>query len=91
MTQLPVNALRLDDGDNVVTALFDLQAGDEVRTACGIEAVCKMDIERGHKVSVRAIPAGGPVVKYGHAIAHASQAIGPGEHVHSHNVKLEHL
>ena len=91
MTQFPVNALRLDAGDNVVTALFDLRGGDEVCTASGVEVVCKTDIERGHKVSVRTIVAGEPVVKYGHAIAHASRAIEPGEHVHGHNVKLEHL
>ncbi|MCF8470609.1 MAG: UxaA family hydrolase [Parvibaculum sp.] len=91
MTQSPVNALRLDDSDNVVTALFDLRAGNEVRTASGVEVVCKTEIKRGHKVSVQTILEGGAVVKYSYPIAHASRVIEPGEHVHSHNVKLEHL
>jgi altronate dehydratase len=47
--------------------------------------VCRR-IPRGHKVALRAIRAGEPVVKYGHPIGAASVDIAPGDHVHIHNV-----
>src|SRR5207244_6212952 len=47
-------------------------------------------VAAGHKVALRAIPAGDPVVKYGHAIGVASRDIAAGEHVHSHNL-VSHL
>jgi altronate hydrolase len=47
--------------------------------------VCEA-IPRGHKVSMRAIPAGASVIKYGNPIGVATQEIPPGAHVHTHNV-----
>jgi altronate hydrolase len=42
----------------------------------------------GHKLAVRPIPAGEPVLKFGQVIGFASSDIGPGDHVHVHNVRL---
>lgn len=40
----------------------------------------------GHKVALKAVPQGAPVMKYGHVIGYATQDIAAGEHVHSHNL-----
>ena len=42
--------------------------------------------EDGHKYAIRPIAEGEDVVKYGMPIGHATRAIAPGEHVHSHNL-----
>lgn len=40
----------------------------------------------GHKVALKAVPQGAPVMKYGHVVGYATQDIAAGEHVHSHNL-----
>lgn len=45
-------------------------------------------VPRGHKVAVVDIPAGAPVVKYGHVIGRARTDIEAGEHVHTHNLEF---
>ncbi len=81
-----VKALRVDPRDGVATLLDDALAGEVVTTG-DAEAVLTADIARGHKVAVTAIAMGDPVLKYGFPIGHATQAIAPGAHVHSHNLK----
>jgi altronate dehydratase len=71
--------------DNVATALEALEPGEMIQTGAVSVAVAE-PIPRGHKVALRAIDAGGIVVKYGSAIGRASAAIGPGMHVHTHNL-----
>jgi altronate dehydratase len=72
-------------GDNVATALEPLDAGREVRA--GDSAIVVVDaIPRGHKIALRPIRGGDPVVKYGSAIGVASQDILAGAHVHVHNL-----
>ena len=41
----------------------------------------------GHKVALRDIAVGEPIIKYGESIGAASAAIAEGEHVHTHNVE----
>jgi altronate dehydratase len=71
--------------DNVATAL---EALDEGRTIAigGTSIVVRRPIPSGHKVALRAIAAGGAVIKYGSPIGTATAAIEPGDHVHVHNV-----
>jgi galactarate dehydratase len=45
-------------------------------------------IVQGHKVAVRALKAGAPVIKYGQVIGFASRYIAIGEHVHTHNMAM---
>lgn len=78
--------LRLKDDDNVAVCLHAVTAGSEVRWgAFAVRAA--QDIPTGHKIALRAIPAGELVLKYGQTIGRASAVIGPGEHVHVHNVE----
>lgn len=77
--------LVISERDNVATALEPIDAGREVR-AGSATVVAAEAIPRGHKLAVRAIRAGEPVVKYGSPIGTASADIAAGAHVHTHNV-----
>ena len=77
--------LVISDRDNVATALQPLQTG-QVITAGGTTITVTEPIAPGHKVALRAISAGEPVMKYGSPIGTASEPIAAGAHVHTHNV-----
>ena len=70
------NAMIIDGKDNVAVA-----NGQDVSLTAA------QDIIIYHKVAIRDIPKGEPVVKYGEHIGIASQDIRTGEHVHVHNVE----
>lgn len=72
---------QIDPRDPVATALRDIEAGE---IALGVTLV--QPVPKGHKVALRAIEAGAPVHKFGFPIGRAIRPIGPGEHVHTHNV-----
>ncbi len=78
-----MNTLRLHPNDPVVVALCDLATGDDLGVA---GAVARQPIPSGHKVAIRAIAQGEPVLKFGQVIGLASRPILPGEHVHTHNL-----
>ena len=78
--------LRPDDDIAVVTA--SLPAGTSLRVG-DAEVVLAADITQGHKVAVRAVPAGAQVHKYGQSIGRAAVEIAPGDHVHSHNLAMD--
>jgi altronate dehydratase len=81
-----VNAvIVITDRDNVATALEALAAGRTVR-AGGAAVTVLESVPKGHKLALREIRAGEPVVKYGSAIGVASATIQPGAHVHTHNL-----
>jgi altronate hydrolase len=72
---------RIAPNDSTATALRDLAAGEE---ALGVTLA--EPIGKGHKVAVKPIKAGEPVLKFGFPIGVATRDIAPGEHVHTHNV-----
>jgi altronate dehydratase len=78
-------ALVISDRDNVATALQPLDDGRVLEVA-GVSVTVRDAIPSGHKVAIRAIAAGEPVIKYGSPIGTATVAIEPGAHVHTHNV-----
>ncbi len=80
-----MNILRLHPNDPVAVALRDLATGDDVGVA-GV--VARVPIPSGHKVAVRAIAQGEPVLKFGQVIGLASCPILAGEHVHTHNLSF---
>jgi altronate hydrolase len=71
--------------DNVATALEALDPGRRVE-ANGIAVTAVEAIAAGHKIALRPIAAGAPVIKYGSPIGLASVAIAAGTHVHTHNL-----
>jgi altronate hydrolase len=77
--------LVISERDNVGTALESLETGRRFKV--GSETVvARHAIPRGHKIAVRAIASGEPVVKYGSAIGIAIADIPAGAHVHTHNL-----
>jgi len=75
--------IRLHPADDVVIARSQLMSGSQVE---GI-AVRGL-IPPGHKIATRAIAVGEAVRRYNQIIGFASQAIGPGEHVHVQNLNM---
>ncbi|MDD2213726.1 MAG: altronate dehydratase family protein [Oscillospiraceae bacterium] len=72
--------------DNVAVASQPFSRGTEVWLA-GQSLTLTDDLPQGHKVALRAIAAGQPVIKYGAPIGLALTAIRPGQWVHTHNLR----
>ncbi len=79
----------INEKDNVGTALDELAAGATVSLTIE-DSVEKMEIvtpiPKGHKVALKQIGRGEPVIKYGETIGKSTMKIARGEHVHVHNV-----
>ena len=81
----------LHPDDDVAIARTPLVAGRPV-TANGRGAVVAREtVPVGHKIALRAIPAGAPVHRYGQVIGFATADIAPGAHVHTHNLGVADL
>ena len=78
--------LRIHPKDTVAVALRPLPAGHTAEVA-GASVTLADDVPMGHKVALRDIAAGEPVVKYGFPIGAATRAIPAGGHVHVHNLR----
>ncbi|PJI40966.1 UxaA family hydrolase [Ferrovibrio sp.] len=77
--------IRLNENDNVVVARAELLPGASIE---GGNVTARSAIPAGHKVATAPIAQGEPVRKYNQIIGFASQAIEPGQHVHSHNMAI---
>jgi altronate hydrolase len=77
--------IRLNENDNVVVARAELLPGASIE---GGNVTARSAIPAGHKVATAPIAQGQPVRKYNQIIGFASQAIEPGQHVHSHNMAI---
>ncbi|MFD7308147.1 UxaA family hydrolase [Promicromonospora sp. NPDC059942] len=87
--QVSHDLLVLREGDDVAVATRDLSPGDRA-TAPGAGPVgVRQPVPRGHKIALRAVPAGGHVRKYGQVIGVATTDIAAGDHVHAHNLGFE--
>jgi altronate hydrolase len=75
--------IRIHPNDDVVIARQQLLGGTRIETE-GI--TISGLVPPGHKIAVRAIAAGEPVRRYNQIIGTATQAIAPGQHVHTHNL-----
>lgn len=82
------NVMVISPRDNVAVALSPIKAGEPV-VGLGRELIARVDVPKNHKVSVTAIPANQPVIKYGEPIGLAKTDIAPGEWVHTQNLKGE--
>jgi hypothetical protein len=84
-----IDAIMVSDTDNVATCLADIAAGADAAVMLGKEirtVRAAQDVPRGHKLAVAPIASGAAIMKYGEVIGKASADIGPGAHVHVHNV-----
>jgi altronate hydrolase len=78
--------IQIHPDDNVAVALADIKKGEALVVA-GISLTAVEDVARGHKIALRDISEGQPVVKYGNPIGIAKESIKQGQWVHVHNVK----
>lgn len=84
LNSAPTPVIRLHPDDSVVIARAALLPGSDV--APGIKAGER--IPAGHKVAVKPIATGEPVMRYGQIIGFATQPIAPGQHVHVQNIGM---
>ena len=82
--------MRLSPPDNVAVALRPLKSGESVLLD-GDALTIRRNIAVGHKFAARAIAKGEIILKYSCPIGTATQAIAPGEFVHTHNVESNYL
>ncbi len=81
-----------DAEDAVGVAVHDIDPAVSVpgrvqSTGAALSVDVLEPVPLGHKLALRDIPAGGPVVKYGVVIGLATKDIRTGQHVHVHNLK----
>ncbi|MBG0775979.1 MAG: UxaA family hydrolase [Desulfovibrionaceae bacterium] len=87
-------AKQINAKDNVVTAVSDCVAGDEVVVKFGgaqTTYTCNQDVPFGHKIAIVEVPKGGRLVKYGEEIGSATTDIHKGDWVHTHNVLDDYM
>src|SRR3974390_2948164 len=77
----PAPLTRLRPGDGVLIARASLPSGMVV--ADGVTTVER--IPAGHKVAIKPIAPGEPILRYGQVIGFATAPIAPGQHVHTQN------
>src|SRR5215469_16742034 len=77
--------IRLNPSDNVVVARVDVLPGTEIAGE-GVRA--RTHIPAGHKIATAPVASGEAVRKYGQILGFASEAIAPGDHVHTHNLAM---
>lgn len=85
-------ALKVHDDDTVATLFADgVSTGDmvEVRDRKGQAELVPVlnDIPYGHKLALKDMSCGQPIIKYGEELGRASRDIRRGEHVHVHNLE----
>lgn len=85
-----INAVIIEEKDNVVVAIEALKAGDTVTFTLpegGTESIKAVDdIPIYHKLSRADLEVDEFVIKYGEHIGVATEKIKKGQHVHVHNI-----
>jgi altronate hydrolase len=76
--------IRIHPADNVVIARRQLLGGTALADEGGLTVAGL--VPPGHKLATAAMAAGEAVRRYNQVIGHATQAIAPGQHVHTHNL-----
>lgn len=85
-----MKATMIDGKDNVAVVLSAVDKSAQVEWSAGAQSHAVTAVEAiplYHKIAVRDIPKGTPVVKYGEHIGIAATDISAGCHVHIHNVQ----
>jgi altronate hydrolase len=91
--------LRLHPQDNVIIAKIDLSPGTTLESEAHphtptpphlrTQIPVRQPVPSGHKLALQEITIGEPARRYGQVIGFATQAILPGEHVHTHNLGVQ--
>src|SRR5207248_2443797 len=87
-TTTQTRVLRLDERDNVLIALVDLRAGEQVEVAGGVYQLFS-DVPAKHKFAIQELAAGDAVIMYGVLVGKAVQPIHKGELISTRNLRHE--
>ena len=79
-------SLRIQPEDSVMCVLEDAHKGDTVETPEGEKIVLLEAIEFGHKVAIKDLKKGDPVIKYGEEIGYMLSDAPKGTWIHMHNM-----
>ena len=79
-------SLQIHPDDCVVCVLEDAYKGDTVETPQGETIVLLEDIEFAHKVLIKDLKKGDPVIKYGEEIGYMLVDAPKGTWIHNHNM-----
>lgn len=86
----PKRALIMHPDDNVVTAVEEIQAGENVAIPLAgtlLTLIATETIPFGFKIALKEIPQGEIIRKYGETIGRASSTIAKGSMIHIHNLE----
>ena len=89
--EAPAPYVRLGEHDNVVVLARHVDAGDSFAGPAGETWTMSAHLDVGNKRAAVPIAAGDRVFKVGVPIGTATRAIESGEHVHSHNLRSDHI
>ncbi len=86
-----IAGLKVNHDDNVATLFINgIEKGDALMIgdkAGNVEKILSLsEIPYGHKIAVKNIEPGTPIIKYGEKIGISTAAIQKGEHVHVQNL-----
>lgn len=84
-----INALLLHPEDSVATVTEDVSAGATVyyeNAGTTVSVTANEGIRKYHKIAVRNVEKGAPVLRYGENIGRALSDIRCGDWVHTHNL-----
>ncbi|MSS73455.1 MAG: D-galactarate dehydratase [Candidatus Latescibacteria bacterium] len=82
-------AIAVHPDDNAATLIDPVSPSEEAEVLLGSTRSllrASAPIPSGHKIALRDIPQGHPVIKFGQRIGCATVPIRAGDHVHVHNV-----
>lgn len=82
-------ALLLDKNDNVAVLLDKVENNAIIRVTTMdflVDVISLNNIDLGHKIAIKQIVKGQPIIKYGEVIGIAITDINVGSHVHIHNI-----
>jgi len=82
-------AIQLHPQDQVVIAKANLQAGTRLVLDDERQITVRGFIPAGHKIALMGVASGDPIRRYGQIIGFATQAVQPGDHVHTHNLSVQ--
>jgi altronate hydrolase len=93
ITKLPTaenSVIHLHPNDNVGIARVPLSPGQTLKVG-PFEVTAAGSVPAGHKIALFEILPGEKLIRYGQVIGNARGRIGPGDHVHTHNVAFEEI
>jgi altronate hydrolase len=80
------SVMLLAPGDNIVVATYPVSKGS-VLPGHGVTA--RHDTPQGHKIAIRPIQSGAPILKFETVIGYANEDIAAGDWLHSHNIRFD--